>query len=111
MAIFYRVLPGVLQRTHKMKNSIPQPSRLAPSHKNENEETFPDFEISHHGTLSLFHPLNDRANKWLGRHCTPDNEHQYLARALAIDHRYVGGIVDLAIRDGLIQATTLTKKN
>jgi hypothetical protein len=104
MAIFYRGLPGVLQRTHDMKDSIPQANRLAPPLKNQRADLLPDFEISHHGTLSLFHPLSERANKWLGRHCPPDQEHQYLGRALAVEHRYVHDFTCFALYDGLIQS-------
>lgn len=102
-------IPGVLQRTHKMKNSIPQANRLAPPLKNQSAGHLPDFEISHHGTLSLFHPLSYRANKWLGRHCPPNQEHQYLGRALAIEHRYVNSLICFAIYDGLIQSTASNK--
>jgi hypothetical protein len=109
MAFFCRGLPGVLQRTHDMKDSIPQANRLALHHTNQRVGTFPDFEISHHGTLSLFHPLTDRAHKWLGCHCPPDQEHQYLRKALAIEHRFVASIICFAINDGLIQTATTQK--
>ncbi len=81
-----------------MNNSSPQTSQPA---LNNQAESIPDFAITYHGTVSLFYPLTDKANDWLRLYCPPDGEHQYFAQALAIEHRYVCDILELAIRDGL----------
>jgi hypothetical protein len=49
----------------------------------------------------LFHPLTGAAAAWLRLHCPADGEHLYLGRALAIEHRFVSGIVQLAVQNGL----------
>jgi len=88
-----------------MKNSTLEANRLASRNFNRTPRGAPDFELSHHGTISLFLALSDRANEWLRRHCPPDRDHQYLGKALAIEHRYVKSIVCFAINDGLVQTT------
>ena len=92
-----------------MKNSTRQANRLAPPLKNQRAGHLPDFEISHHGTLSLFHPLSDRAHKWLRCHCPPNQEHLYLGKTLAIEHRYVNDVTCFALYDGLVQHKPTTK--
>ena len=92
-----------------MKNSIPQANRLAPHHPYNSIESFPDFEITHHGTISLFHPLSEQAHEWLAVHCPRGQEHQYLGKALAIERRFVIGLAFFAVYDGLTQNTRSKK--
>jgi len=84
-----------------MKNSVPRANQPASNDPRPVAEFAPDFDISHHGTVSLFHPLSSRAEDWLRLHCPRDGEHQYLGKALAIEHRFVSDIVQLASDDGL----------
>ncbi len=86
-----------------MNNSSPQANQPA---LNNQAESIPDFAITHHGTVSLFYPLTDKANDWLRLYCPPDGEHQYFGEALVIEHRYVSNILELAIRDGLTPPQT-----
>jgi hypothetical protein len=88
-----------------MKNTIPRAARPASNHPQSAAEPSADFAISYHGTLSLFRPLTDSATDWLRLHCPDDGEHSYFGKALAIEHRFVAGIVRLATDDGLISAT------
>ena len=67
----------------------------------------PDFVISGGGTLYLFNPLTDRAEAWLREHCSADDEHHYLGRALAVEHRYIQDFIQLAINDGLMPSSKL----
>jgi hypothetical protein len=65
----------------------------------------PDFTVSGCGTVFLFHPLTEKATAWLQAHCSADGEHQYLGRALAVEHRYIRSIIQLAVQDGLMPST------
>jgi hypothetical protein len=87
-----------------MKNSVLRANQLAPKSPRPVAESVPDFAISYHGTVSLFHPLTNRAGDWLRLHCPLDDEHQYFGNALAIEHRFVSDIVQLASGDGLLCA-------
>ena len=93
-----------------MKNSNVQAHQLAQNPPTDTPYS-PDFALSHHGTISLFHPLTNRAADWLQLHCPCDGEHQYLGKALAIEHRFVSDIVQHAIDDGLLSATPSRMRN
>jgi hypothetical protein len=93
-----------------MKKIHPRGNRLASNPPDFSASAFPDFEISHHGTLSLFYPLSDRAHDWLRRHCPANGEHQYFGKALVIENRFVEGIVCFAILDGLVQTPASNRK-
>ncbi|MGA9778818.1 MAG: hypothetical protein WBS33_11170 [Verrucomicrobiia bacterium] len=93
-----------------MKNSTAQASQLAQPQL-PGTVSSPDFAISYHGTVSLFHPLTNRADDWLRLHCPADGEHQYLGNALAIEHRFVSDIFQLAADDGLLPATPSRMRN
>jgi hypothetical protein len=93
-----------------MKNAILQATRLA-QNPPAGTQFSPDFALSHHGTISLFHPLTNRADDWFRLHCLRDCEHQYLGKALAIEHRFVSDIVQFAIDDGLMPATPSQGRN
>ena len=72
-----------------------------------NADDTPDFVISGGGTLYLFNPLTDRAEAWLREHCSADDEHHYLGRALAVEHRYIQDFIQLAVNDGLMPSSKL----
>jgi hypothetical protein len=93
-----------------MKNAILQATRLA-QNPPAGTPSSPDFALSNHGTISLFHPLTNRADDWLRLHCPPDGEHQYLGNALAIEQRFVSDIAQLATDDGLLPATSSRMRN
>ena len=93
-----------------MKNSSTQAYKLAQTPPADTQSS-PDFAVSHHGTVSLFHPLTNRADDWLRFHCPPDGEHQYLGNALAIEHRFVSDIIQLATDDGLLPAVPTQGRN
>jgi hypothetical protein len=60
-----------------------------------------DMEVSNHGTVSLFHPLSERATGWLETHCPAGDEHQYCGPALAVEARFVPDLVQRVVEDGL----------
>jgi hypothetical protein len=93
-----------------MKNTTSQAAVLALKNPNI-AEPCPDFAISYHGTVSLFHPLTNSAADWLRLHCPCDGEHLYFGDALAIEHRFVASIVQRAIGDGLSSATLNARSN
>ena len=110
MAFFCRASRCVDKNT-LMKNSIPQANQPASKNPRPITESSPDFAVSHHGTILLFHPLTKLADDWLRLHCPQDSEHQYLGNALAIENRFVADIVQLANDDGLIAATPNERRN
>ena len=93
-----------------MKNSSAQAHQLASNHP-AGIPSSPDFTVSYHGTISLFHPLTIQADDWLRLHCPHDGEHQYLGNALAIEHRFVSDIVQFATDDGLLPASPNQRRN
>jgi hypothetical protein len=94
-----------------MKNSVLRANQLASKSPRPVVESIPDFAVSHHGTISLFHPLTNAADDWLRLHCPADGEHQYLGNALAIEHRFVADIIQFAADDGLLPATPNQRRN
>ncbi|MGD0087824.1 MAG: hypothetical protein ABSC24_11935 [Verrucomicrobiota bacterium] len=93
-----------------MKNSSAQAHKLAQTPP-AGRRSSSDFAVSYHGTISLFHPLTNRADDWLRLHCPPDGEHQYLGKALAIEHHFVSDIIQLATDDGLLPAVPNQGRN
>jgi hypothetical protein len=67
-----------------MKNSVLRANQLASKSRRPVAESVPDFAVSYHGTVSLFHPLTNRAGDWLRLHCPLDDEHQYFGNALDV---------------------------
>ena len=68
---------------------------------NSRKPTPLDFTFYNAGSLALATPRTEAARDWLAAHCPADEDHQYLGSALAIEHRYVGNILDLIDADGL----------
>jgi hypothetical protein len=64
-----------------------------------------DFTILNSGSVFVFVSLSEAANAWLGEHCSPGSEHQYLGRSLVVEHRYICDLVDHAVADGLLPAS------
>lgn len=58
-----------------------------------------DFELTDHGSVSLLRPITDEAREWIDENIGDDA--QWLGRGLAIEHRYVGDIVEGILNDGL----------
>lgn len=63
------------------------------------KRTIADFLVTGGGTIYLLHPLTDAAREWVAEHLPEDA--QRLGNAIAIEHRFVGNIVDGARNDGL----------
>jgi len=64
----------------------------------------PDFFIQNEGSIFLVIPQTPEAKAWLAEHTPADEEHQYFGDALAVEHRYILGIVDHIREDGLTVA-------
>ena len=58
-----------------------------------------DFSLSHHGSISLLHPLTFAARSWVEDHVDPD--HQEWAGSVVVEPRYVADIVAGITADGL----------
>ena len=51
-----------------------------------------DFNVENHGSIFLLIPLNDAAQAWVDEHLPADAA--TLGRAIAVEHRYIGAIVE-----------------
>jgi hypothetical protein len=60
-----------------------------------------DFGLSNHNSVSLFHPLSERASGWLENHCPAGDDHQYFGYALAVEARFVPDLLQRVVEDGL----------
>jgi hypothetical protein len=60
-----------------------------------------DFMVHIDGSVALFIPLSAPARTWLEEHCPADGEHFYLGRSLVVGHRYLAGLIERAVDDGL----------
>jgi hypothetical protein len=58
-----------------------------------------DFAVQDEGSIYLLHPLTEAAEEWIAEHIPSDA--QYLGKAVAVEHRYIGGIVEGIKADGL----------
>lgn len=52
----------------------------------------PDLMFTHHGTLSMLHPVTDEGRVWASDHLPEDA--QWLGGACAVEPRYVEHIVE-----------------
>jgi hypothetical protein len=59
-----------------------------------------DLTISSDGIIYLFHPESPAALAWLDDNVRLEGW-QWLGRAFAVEHRYVGALVDGMVADGL----------
>ena len=58
-----------------------------------------DIRIEHHGSTVLLQPQNSRAADWLT--ATAPEDAQFFGYALAVEPRYVDGVVEAATEAGL----------
>lgn len=58
-----------------------------------------DFSIAGGGTLYLLYPISAAAKEWAEEHIDPN--HQSLGNGIAVEHRYIGDIVEGITADGL----------
>jgi hypothetical protein len=84
---------GIETQQEKLLPLVPLPDALP--------ERPLDMEVSNHGTVSLFHPLSERASGWLEAHCPVGTDHQYCGRALAVEARFVPDLLHHVAEDGL----------
>jgi hypothetical protein len=68
---------------------------------NRNGKMKVDFFIHLDGSACLFVPLTEAGRTWLAEHCPADGEHHYLGQNLVVGHRYLAGLVEHAVEDGL----------
>ena len=60
----------------------------------------PDITIQNHGSIVLFAPLTEAAREWLDMNVQDDA--QWFAGALAVEHRYAGDLANGMMADGLV---------
>lgn len=58
-----------------------------------------DFTVSGGGTIYLLHPNTLKAQVWVNEHLPEDR--QTFGNAVAVEHRYIGDVVDGIRSDGL----------
>jgi hypothetical protein len=58
-----------------------------------------DFEIIDGGSVSLLIPLTDAGREWID--CSIGDDVIYFGNGLAVEHRYLGQIVEGILFDGL----------
>ena len=63
-----------------------------------------DVVVSGAGTVYLFELLTDDARTWVNEHVS--EEHQMFGRSLAVEHRYVGPLIEGMEGDGLVVDTS-----
>lgn len=59
----------------------------------------PDFVLEDHGSVFLLRPISPASFIWIGEHIPEDA--QWFGNAVAVEHRYIGDIVDGIASDGL----------
>lgn len=67
--------------------------------KKQKSQEKTDLYVQNEGTIFLLHPLSKRGERWIEEHI-PDNAMTF-GKAIVIEHRYIGAIVDGAQADGL----------
>ena len=60
-----------------------------------------DVMVTGGGTTYLFDPVTDKAKRWINRNVAGE-AWQHYGGALAVEHRYIGDLMDAARRDGLV---------
>jgi hypothetical protein len=60
--------------------------------REESEETM-QVQVENHGSLFLFRPLDREAEDWIEER-VPSEPWQWLGGALAVEHRYILGLID-----------------
>jgi hypothetical protein len=64
-------------------------------------EVVRDLSVFIDDSVSLFRPLTEKARIWLTENCPPGADRQYFGGALAVEARYVAGLLLRASEDGL----------
>jgi len=59
------------------------------------------FTVEDHGTIVLIRPLTDDVELWLGENVDPEAQH--FGRALVVEPRYVGELVEGLVEAGFAQ--------
>jgi hypothetical protein len=60
-----------------------------------------DIIIENHGSVVLVRPITNTGHKWIDEHVDSEGW-QWFGDALAVEPRYVGGLVEGAVNDGLV---------
>jgi hypothetical protein len=58
-----------------------------------------DLTVENHGSIFLLRGESDLGREWIAEHIPEDA--MTFGSAIAIEHRYIGAIVDGAVADGL----------
>lgn len=58
-----------------------------------------DFMVANHGSIFLLQPVTEAAQQWIEEHLPDDR--QTIGNAVAVEHRYIGAIVEGIEEDGL----------
>lgn len=64
----------------------------------------PDFAVENHASIFLLQPQNEQAIAWVEEHIGPENGYQPYLPTIAVEHRYIGDIVEGIRNDGLAVA-------
>ena len=59
-----------------------------------------DFIVENHGSIFLLRPVSPAASEWVSERIPEDA--QWFGDAVAVEHRYIGDIVDGIQNDGLV---------
>ena len=59
-----------------------------------------DFFVQNEGSIFLLHPLTKAAKTWVGTFLP--NDAQTFGRAIVVEHRYIGAIIEGIQGDGLV---------
>jgi hypothetical protein len=60
----------------------------------------PDFTVDDHGTIFLVTPITTIAREWVEQHLFLEGW-QWLGGGFAVEHRFVAGLVEGMVGDGL----------
>lgn len=64
----------------------------------------PDFVFTSHGSICLLEPLTPQAEEWIGNNVDLNDETQFWGRAVVLEPRYAGDILNGIAGDGLAVA-------
>lgn len=65
-----------------------------------NDITDVDLMVENHGSIYLVRPMTERGIDWLKR--TAPADAQFMGSAMAVEHRYIEGVIATANDDGLV---------
>lgn len=64
------------------------------------EQKTVDVRVDNHGSIFLFEPLTPAATNWISENV--DEQAQWFAGALAVEHRYAQDLASGMMADGLV---------